>query len=201
MNNLNLCELLKGHEGEIFYSPLFGEIKLLKVNAQECLYPIEAGCICDNSPIAAFTKVGRYFEDYDAECMIFPSKDQRDWNKWTEQQKPKVPKIWDEIEHCNFEVWQAISNMDYGTIQPTIKSAVALLKIHHLVEVGYGGNITNEEWEVYNYKFSIFVKRSKIETGEFIKRKHHISFHTPKQRDEFLSYPENIQLIKDFYMI
>lgn len=35
--------------------------------------------------------------NYGGEYMLFPSKDQRDWNKWLEEQNTKVPKIWSEI--------------------------------------------------------------------------------------------------------
>lgn len=28
--NINLCEILKGHEGETFWNPLVGNIELLK---------------------------------------------------------------------------------------------------------------------------------------------------------------------------
>ena len=30
---INLCEILKGHEGEFFYSPLYGNVKLVKTDA------------------------------------------------------------------------------------------------------------------------------------------------------------------------
>lgn len=32
------------------------------------------------------------------EVCVFPAKDQRDWNKWVEEQKPKVPKTWSEYK-------------------------------------------------------------------------------------------------------
>ncbi len=32
--NLNLCELLKGYEGETFYSPIFGDCELFEINKE-----------------------------------------------------------------------------------------------------------------------------------------------------------------------
>lgn len=34
--NINLCEILKGHEGETFYSPLFGNIILSNLRNEMC---------------------------------------------------------------------------------------------------------------------------------------------------------------------
>jgi hypothetical protein len=34
--------------------------------------------------ICSFTKGGKYYKNCDGECVIFPSKDQRDWNVWYE---------------------------------------------------------------------------------------------------------------------
>lgn len=30
--NINLCEILKGHEGEVFYSPVLGNVTLTYIN-------------------------------------------------------------------------------------------------------------------------------------------------------------------------
>ena len=38
MKNINLYEILKGHEGEIFYCPFYGDVKLDYVNENEYLY-------------------------------------------------------------------------------------------------------------------------------------------------------------------
>ena len=32
------------------------------------------------------------------ECIVFPSRDQRDWGKWDKEQKSKTPKTWGELE-------------------------------------------------------------------------------------------------------
>ena len=71
--NLNLVKILKNcPKGTKLYSPVYGDVELVKV-CNGCDYPIEV-----NSTTGEFTKDGRLFLNYDDECMLFPSKDQRD---------------------------------------------------------------------------------------------------------------------------
>lgn len=77
---MNITEILKDcPKGTKLYSPLFGECELVcsgyKSNDS---YPIiiKAG---DESH--CFTKNGLFYREYtDGECMLFPSKDNRDWS-------------------------------------------------------------------------------------------------------------------------
>lgn len=195
--NINLCEILKGHEGKSFYSPAYGDVKLIKaISGGPIIVKTDNHQISFNpNGILLFTK---------GECMLFPSKDQRNWNKWVEEQKSKVPKTWNEMtsKYCNVEVWQHISHMDYGSTEPIVKSALALLKIHQLIEAGYGGNLSNEELgseDIYYISYYIPNKELLVTDGGLYKS--HIAFHTEKQATEFLSYPENVQLLKDYFMI
>ena len=84
--NLNLVEILKDCPvGTKLYSPPFGDVELTKVLQDDSKFPIwfkprnDVGCFVAND--------GRMFEG--GECMLFPSKDQRDWSKF----KPKKPKF------------------------------------------------------------------------------------------------------------
>ena len=78
---MNIAEILRMcPEGTKLYSPVFGEVELAKVDDDED-YPIT--CITKNGVYRIFTSNGMIFCDYsDAECMLFPSKDQRDWSKF-----------------------------------------------------------------------------------------------------------------------
>lgn len=80
--NLNLVELLKDcSKGTKFYSSYLGKdvfFKGIQDNYIECEYHSTIDSPF-NSTIQ-FRKEGSFFKD--GECMIFPSKDQRDWNKW-----------------------------------------------------------------------------------------------------------------------
>ena len=85
--NLDLTEILKDcPEGTKLYSPIFGDVELVKVhNGRD--YPIEVKL--SKTATGEFTKDGRVFAEYDGECMLFPSRDERDWSKF----KPKKPKF------------------------------------------------------------------------------------------------------------
>lgn len=78
---MNIAEILKNcQKGMKLYSPLFGEVELNNVVDNE-KYSIT--CITRNVSFELFTSEGKYFLDYpDAECMLFPSRDQRDWRKF-----------------------------------------------------------------------------------------------------------------------
>lgn len=81
------------------------------------------------------------------------------------------------------------------------KSALALAQISQLM-IFYGGEITNEEWSNDEWKYSISINNKGIINNiSMVHIKEIIAFHTEEQRDKFLSFPENIQLIKDLYMV
>ena len=77
---MNIAEILKDcPEDTKLYSPIFGEMELDNVDDKK--YPIT--CITRNVGYELFTSEGKYFLDYpDSECMLFPSKTQRDWSKF-----------------------------------------------------------------------------------------------------------------------
>ena len=78
--NLNLVEILKDcPTGTRFYTPVWGEISFRKVLGNK-IYGISIDTCNDNIYL---TKEGCYLPINDAECIIFPSKDQRDWSKFT----------------------------------------------------------------------------------------------------------------------
>lgn len=82
---LNLVKLLSGcPKGTKLYSPIIGEAAFLGINIREN-YPIR--CEFGNKHACiSFTSEGLYFskeEDSNGECMLFPSKECRDWSKFT----------------------------------------------------------------------------------------------------------------------
>ena len=203
--NINLCEILKGHEGETFYSPAYGQVCLSKV--------IQGGPIIvsasEYSSISMNPNGTLLFSA--GECMIFPSKDQRDWNKWVEEQNPKVPKTWsdlerlDEFTECGAEIVRTFNNRWWDSTKgntPIERSALALFIIHQLIEVGYGGNVTNEEWEnAFELKYVISCTADKSFPIHATNCIHTIAFHTKEQAEEFLKYTENVELVKVYCMI
>lgn len=110
---MNIAEKLKKcPKGTKLYSPVYGEVELDCVKDDK-EYPIT--CITRKGSYELFTSEGRYFLDYsDAECMLFPSKDQRDWSKFgandqATDQKPKTElKPFDKVlvRNCDIEKWK-----------------------------------------------------------------------------------------------
>lgn len=81
------------------------------------------------------------------------------------------------------------------------KSALALAQISQLMPY-YGGEITDEEWNNSSIKkYSITMYCTLICKSVAITNRNILTFHTEEQADRFLSFPENIQLVKDLYMI
>ena len=80
--NLIWVELLKDcPKGTKLYSTTYGYVELIRVNQNDdVIYPIEIR-LSDDS-INSVTTDGRLCEYYDGECVLFPSKEQRDWSKF-----------------------------------------------------------------------------------------------------------------------
>ena len=96
--NLDLVEILKDcPSGISLYSPVYGYVQLASVSLVEgAKYPIEIIGVLYGTKFG-ITKDGRIYEDFQGECMLFPSKEQRDWSKF-KVKKPKF-KVGDRIRH------------------------------------------------------------------------------------------------------
>ena len=80
--SIDLTKILKDcPKGWKFYSTLYGEVEFEKIK-KESEYPIVI--ITKHGNNSDIKSDGRYYGEYDdGECTLFPSKDQRDWNKFT----------------------------------------------------------------------------------------------------------------------
>lgn len=87
--NIDLTKILKDcPKGTKLYSPVFGDVEFVKVCQNDSVdFPIEFK-LSDNS-LNSVTTDGRLYDEFNGECILFPSKDQRDWSKF----KPKEPKF------------------------------------------------------------------------------------------------------------
>lgn len=82
-DNINIAEILKGcPEGTKLYSPLFGNVEFFSVNEDNI--PINVRISKGRTyDYYSFTSEGYYFTGYyDAECLLFPSREMRDWRKF-----------------------------------------------------------------------------------------------------------------------
>lgn len=87
--NLNLVKILKGCPmGTTLYSPIYGNVTLDNLELEELIeYPITVKTIdmLDDEDInyVALTAEGFLYKGYkNSECVLFPSKTERDWSKF-----------------------------------------------------------------------------------------------------------------------
>ena len=74
--NINLCEILKDcPKGTKLWSPIWGDITFETINAFDGLV-----YVLKHKGVHIILDNGKF--DADGECIIFPSKDQRDWSKF-----------------------------------------------------------------------------------------------------------------------
>lgn len=109
--NIDLTKILKDCPiGFELYSPLLGIVKLNSINNGRI------AVINNDGWGAYFNKLGQYISTYEVlnECFLFPSKEQRDWSKFTapwykkEKFDPKTLKPFNRIlirDYCN-AVWE-----------------------------------------------------------------------------------------------
>ena len=80
--NIDLTKILKNcPTGTKFYSSIYGEVLFRNINENNVEYPVIVYSSFYDSVIS-FTREGRYANTL-GECTLFPSKEQRDWNKFT----------------------------------------------------------------------------------------------------------------------
>ena len=78
--NIDLTKILKDcPKGTEFYSCIYGKVRFDCL--QSCEYPVLI--MRGDGLYASFSRVGKYTDAPDSECCLFPSKDQRDWSKFT----------------------------------------------------------------------------------------------------------------------
>lgn len=79
-NKINIAEILKDcPKGTKLYSPLFGNVTLAEVDTS-IVFPITVTGSLNS--YCCFTKTGLYYTRANAECLLFPSSEMRDWTKF-----------------------------------------------------------------------------------------------------------------------
>ena len=90
--NIDLTKILDGcPKGTKFYHVVFGAVSLLDIRT-ECVYPIRF--TASDNCCYAVNRTGISNIAFNGECVLFPSKDQRDWSKFERfWDKPKKEKL------------------------------------------------------------------------------------------------------------
>ena len=103
--NLDLTKILEGcPKGIDFYHTVYGTVLFNSIDL-DSEYPIRF--IVGKNQVNSVTKSGLAISDYKGECVLLPSKDQRDWSKFV--------RFWDKPN---------IEKFDVNTLQPFDKVLV-----------------------------------------------------------------------------
>lgn len=109
--NIDLTKILKDcPKGWKLYSSIHGEVQFRYIDNGDFPIVVE---LSDSSDVD-FTKDGKLYSNYDGECALLPSKDQRDWSKftapWCKKGKfdPKTLKAFDRVlvRHECYHRWR-----------------------------------------------------------------------------------------------
>ena len=99
--NIDLTKILKDcPNGTKLYSLVHGEVEFQKV---DICFTYSIIIKLKNGIIESFTSNGKLFNRYDGDCILFPSREQRDWSKfnapWYKKEKfdPKTLKPFDRV--------------------------------------------------------------------------------------------------------
>lgn len=158
--NLNLVEILKNcPKGTKLYSPLVGTV-IFQYISESIPYPIITSYNDDLDDFYNFTKEGKYYANKDGECLLFPSKDQRDWSKF-KTNKPKFDPAtlnpFDKVivkDLGEDEVWQAafFSHIGKGTFPFVCSGSILWRKcIPYNEDTKHLVGTTEEAPEFYRY--------------------------------------------------
>lgn len=120
--------------------------------------------------------------------------------------KPPTPKTWEDVvaqEECNFDTWlNKIQNAWFG--YTICDKMIATAKIAKLIELGYGGMVSEEEWCNNDIEKWTIIWYPRSNTFDFVRINnniHFITFHTLQQAEEFMSHESNKRLVKQYYMM
>ena len=123
---LNIAEILKDKpKGIKLWSPLFGNVTLKDADMPHGVLPILTKTELED--IQIFTKEGHFFSTYkDVECMLFPSKKMRDWEKFAWKKGDVLKAGVDNL--CIFDSWESDNYTEFHAKFATPNYSGALLK-------------------------------------------------------------------------
>lgn len=156
--NINLTEILKDcPKGTKLYTPLFGEVYFNCVMKHDT-YPIDIYIKEDRADHLYFTKEGLYHDLPNCECILFPSKDQRDWGKFKctkPKFDPKTLKPFDKVlvRDFNDKEWIALlfSHFNANKGKANVAGCVWKQTIPYNEDTKHLVGTTEEAPEYYRY--------------------------------------------------
>ena len=123
---------------------------------------------------------------------------------WEDVEKLEYSKI--EHHDMSMLIKGVCGNIYYENInEKVVQKVIATLKIAKLIDLGYGGMVSEEEWKdghlrVYTILPTEFEGEFEIANTNFPYRAF-LSFHTQQQAEEFISHESNKILVRQYYLM
>lgn len=121
--------------------------------------------------------------------------------------KPKI-RTWEDVcKRVEWDIDSWLSKIENAWIgYPIARKMIATAKIAKLIELGYGGMVSDEEWKNIGLpKYTIIPCNVKdelrIDMVYARDDKQFTAFHSQELAEEFMSYPENVELVKQYHML
>lgn len=162
--NIDLTKILKNcPKGWKFYSNIYGDIIFDSIGPIQN-YPIIFSLSLDNTYHISVTKQGQLYSKYVGECTVFPSKDQRDWSKFTATwlKEEMLPKTWEDFNKIMKLKYPSagcfVEEIPQNLIDsyPTLNQIVAVLKLKKLRD--YYNNNWHCDWRNEHEKNAVIIR-------------------------------------------
>ena len=138
--NINLIEILKDcPKGTKLYSTIYGDVEFDSINEDKS-HPIIVRIGEDHTE--CFSADGKIYSFYDGECMLFPSKDQRDWSKFKAKKPkfdPKTLQPFDKVlvRNCATDKWKCAH---FSYMEPSFKGTIYVTSMLFRDSILYNDN-------------------------------------------------------------
>lgn len=126
-------------------------------------------------------------------------------------QPEPIIKTWEDVERVYPNIKEEVDSLNRSITNCLVfdnkidAKLKAIIKIQKLIELGYGGVVSKEEWLNEENPKSVIKCTTDIKPRLYNDTVYDdiqfVAFHTDKQRNEFMSYPENRTLVEQYYMI
>ena len=162
--NIDLTKILKDcPEDTKFYCSICGEVTIkIKNNYTHPIHVYQKTIYAENPILVCRLSIfGKYNKDLDGECILFPSKEQRDWNKfaapWYKKERfdPNTLQPFDKVlvRDSYNEMWSCsiFSHIQKEAYPYSTTSGVYLYCIHYNNDTKHLVGTTEEAPEYYRY--------------------------------------------------
>ena len=143
--NLNLAEILKDcPKGTKLYSTIYGDVEFERI---DIIIPHPIVVRINETSTDSFTADGKLFGEFDGECVLFPSREQRDWSKFNPQTKqtkqlkfdPKTLQPFDKVlvRNCTADKWKCAH---FSYMEPSFKGTIYVTSMLFRNRILYNDN-------------------------------------------------------------